>query len=53
VATTERRDYEHPGEVVSVATELKSYAKRIGGSSWAMDRRRVDLPETAADQAST
>jgi len=53
VATTERRDFEHPGEVVSVATELKSYAKRVGGSSWAMDRRRVDLPEPAVDEAST
>lgn len=53
VATTERRDFHHPGEVVSVATELKSYAKRITGSSWAMDRRRVELPEAVPDEASS
>jgi diguanylate cyclase (GGDEF)-like protein len=39
VATSERRPYTHPGEVVSVATELKEYAKRHQGSSWAVDRR--------------
>jgi GGDEF domain-containing protein len=39
VATSERRRYTHPGEVVSVATELKEFAKRSEGSSWAVDRR--------------
>jgi diguanylate cyclase (GGDEF)-like protein len=39
VATSERRPYTHPGEVVSVATELKEFAKRHEGSSWAVDRR--------------
>ena len=39
VATSERRPYSHPGEVVSVATELKEFAKRHRGSSWAVDRR--------------
>jgi diguanylate cyclase (GGDEF)-like protein len=39
VATSERRPYTHPGEVVSVATELKEFAKRQAGSSWAVDRR--------------
>ena len=39
VATSERRTYTHPGEVVTVATELKEFAKRSRGSSWAVDRR--------------
>jgi hypothetical protein len=39
VATSERRPYSHPGEVVTVATELKEFAKRHQGSSWAVDRR--------------
>jgi diguanylate cyclase (GGDEF)-like protein len=39
VASSERRPYTHPGEVVSVATELKEFAKRHAGSSWAVDRR--------------
>jgi diguanylate cyclase (GGDEF)-like protein len=39
VATSGRRAYTHPGEVVSVATELKEFAKRQQGSAWAVDRR--------------
>jgi diguanylate cyclase (GGDEF)-like protein len=39
VATSERRAFTHPGEVVTVATELKEFAKRSSGSSWAVDRR--------------
>jgi diguanylate cyclase (GGDEF)-like protein len=39
VATTERRRYSHPGEVVSVATELKEFAKRTEGSTFVFDRR--------------
>jgi diguanylate cyclase (GGDEF)-like protein len=39
VASSKRRPYTHPGEVVSVATELKEFAKRHAGSSWAVDRR--------------
>jgi diguanylate cyclase (GGDEF)-like protein len=41
VATSERRNYTHPGEVVTVATELKEFAKRSRGSSWAVDRRSM------------
>ena len=41
VATSERRTYSHPGEVVTVATELKEFAKRSRGSSWAVDRRSM------------
>jgi diguanylate cyclase (GGDEF)-like protein len=39
VATTERRDFSHPGEAVTVATELKEFAKRSPGSEYKFDRR--------------
>ena len=45
VATTELRDFHHPSEVVTVATEMKSYAKSLvaeGGSNFAADRRTED-----------
>jgi diguanylate cyclase (GGDEF)-like protein len=44
VATTSRRKFTHPSEAVAVATELKEYAKRAEGPSWAVDRRSA--PET-------
>lgn len=39
VATTERRNFSHREEAVAIATEMKNYAKRSEGSSWAIDRR--------------
>ena len=39
VATTARRGFAHYGEAVSVATEMKQFAKRDTGSSYAVDRR--------------
>ena len=39
VASTERRSFTHPGELVSVATELKEFAKRTPGSIYLFDRR--------------
>ncbi len=39
VATTARRDFAHYGEAVAVATEMKQFAKRDSGSSYAIDRR--------------
>ncbi|HYH27597.1 MAG TPA: response regulator [Actinomycetota bacterium] len=42
VATTDRRAFSHHGEAVAVATELKEYAKRSDGSSYAIDRRGPD-----------
>jgi len=39
VATTRNRTFTHYGEAVSVATEMKQYAKRTIGSSFSMDRR--------------
>ena len=56
IAATDRRDFEHPGEMVAVATEMKRYAKTrtTDRSNWAIDRRsdgdeesldlEVDLP---------
>ncbi len=39
VTSTERRTFGHFGEVVTVANELKQFAKREPGSSYAFDRR--------------
>jgi diguanylate cyclase (GGDEF)-like protein len=39
VASSARRLFSHYGEAVSVATEMKQFAKRDGGSSFAVDRR--------------
>ena len=39
IATTARRAFAHYGEAVAVATEMKQFAKRDGGSSFAVDRR--------------
>ena len=48
VTTSGRRELEHPGQVVAIATELKEYAKRTPGSSWEVDRRREEPPEAEA-----
>ena len=42
IATTMVRSFAHYGEAVSVATEMKQYAKREPRSSYAVDRRKVD-----------
>jgi diguanylate cyclase (GGDEF)-like protein len=39
VATTTNRRFTHYGEAVAVATEMKQFAKRETGSSYAIDRR--------------
>ena len=39
IATTARRAFAHYGEAVAVATEMKQFAKRDSGSSYAIDRR--------------
>jgi diguanylate cyclase (GGDEF)-like protein len=41
VASTARRKFSHYGEAVDVATEMKQYAKRQPGSSFAVDRRTM------------
>jgi diguanylate cyclase (GGDEF)-like protein len=44
IAATDRRDFEHPGQMVTVATEMKRYAKTrtTERSNWAIDRRTDD-----------
>ncbi len=42
IATTDVRSFAHYGEAVSMATEMKQFAKRDPGSSYAIDRRRAD-----------
>jgi diguanylate cyclase (GGDEF)-like protein len=44
IAATDRRDFAHPGEMVTVATEMKRYAKSrtLDASNWAIDRRTDD-----------
>ena len=39
IATTAKRGFAHYGEAVAVATEMKQFAKRQAGSSYAVDRR--------------
>ena len=39
IASTAKRQFAHYGEAVAVATEMKSFAKREPGSSYAVDRR--------------
>ncbi|MGZ4130975.1 MAG: GGDEF domain-containing response regulator [Actinomycetota bacterium] len=41
IATTESRTFGHRAEAVEIATELKNFAKREPGSSYAVDRRRA------------
>jgi diguanylate cyclase (GGDEF)-like protein len=43
VATTDNRRFNHYGEAVAVATEMKQFAKSQVGSSFALDRRG-DVP---------
>jgi diguanylate cyclase (GGDEF)-like protein len=40
IASTARRGFAHYGEAVAVATEMKQFAKRDAGSSYAVDRRQ-------------
>ncbi|MBU0503784.1 MAG: diguanylate cyclase [Candidatus Omnitrophota bacterium] len=40
IATNEHIRFSHIGEVIQVATELKSYAKTLGGSVFVKDRRK-------------
>ena len=42
IATTLVRRFEHYGEAVTVATEMKQFAKREPRSSYAIDRRRPE-----------
>jgi len=39
ICSSARRPFAHYGEAVSVATEMKQFAKREAGSSYAIDQR--------------
>ncbi len=41
IASSARRPFAHYGEAVSVATEMKQFAKREAGSSYAIDQRTM------------
>jgi diguanylate cyclase (GGDEF)-like protein len=45
VVTTERRRFTHAAQVSALATEMKSYAKTLAGSVYAVDRRTDDQPQ--------
>ncbi|MEX0833233.1 MAG: response regulator [Actinomycetota bacterium] len=49
IASTDRRKFSHYVEAVNVATEMKQYAKRDVGSSYAVDRRMVEGQEGSTE----
>ena len=51
VVTNQRRRFTRAVEVSELATEMKTYAKSLAGSVWAVDRRR-DEPATSLASAS-
>jgi diguanylate cyclase (GGDEF)-like protein len=48
VVTNERRQFTHAAQVSELATEMKSYAKTLPGSVYAVDRRQDAAAEAAA-----
>jgi diguanylate cyclase (GGDEF)-like protein len=53
VATTDRRQFSHYVEAVNVATEMKQYAKRQAGSSFALDRRAGEFDDEEDQEPQT
>lgn len=51
VVTNQRRHFTRAIEVSELATEMKSYAKTLPGSVWAVDRRRDEAPVDTAHGA--
>jgi hypothetical protein len=51
VVTNQRRHFTRAIEVSELATEMKSYAKTLPGSVWAVDRRRDEAPMDTANGA--
>lgn len=51
VVTNQRRRFTRAAEVSELATEMKSYAKTLPGSVWAVDRRREEV--TPVESVST
>jgi GGDEF domain-containing protein len=50
VVTNERRTFTHSVAVSALATEMKTYAKTLPGSVYAVDRRTDDRPEMSTSQ---
>jgi diguanylate cyclase (GGDEF)-like protein len=50
VVTNERRRFTHPAQVSELATEMKTYAKTLPGSVWAMDRRSDGEPANPPEE---
>jgi GGDEF domain-containing protein len=50
VVTNRARSFEHPARVSELATEMKSYAKTLEGSVYAVDRRRDAPKESEPDE---
>jgi diguanylate cyclase (GGDEF)-like protein len=48
VVTTERRRFARAADVSELASEMKSYAKSLPGSLFAVDRRQEELPVSPA-----
>jgi len=40
--SNEQREFSHPGEISTVAAEVKKYAKSIAGSTYVKDKRKSD-----------
>ncbi|HEX7050063.1 MAG TPA: diguanylate cyclase [Longimicrobiales bacterium] len=47
VVTNQHRTFEHTARISELATEMKSYAKTLSGSVYAVDRRRDPVPVAA------
>lgn len=50
VVTNERRTFTHSGAVSALATEMKTYAKTLPGSVYAIDRRTDDRSDLSTSQ---
>jgi diguanylate cyclase (GGDEF)-like protein len=50
VVTNQRREFTHAGQVSELATEMKSYAKSLHGSVFAVDRRSDGAPSDTPAQ---
>ncbi|MEP6835437.1 MAG: diguanylate cyclase [Gemmatimonas sp.] len=53
VVTNQRRRFVRASEVSELATEMKSYAKTLPGSVWAVDRRRDEVATEGQPAAAT
>jgi hypothetical protein len=50
VVTNERRRFSSTAQVSELATEMKTYAKTLPGSVWAIDRRSDSDPSNPPEE---